>query len=244
MTVILDRYAHRSPLANLDPRTKILAIAAFVVSIALLHTLLPLAIGLLVVLIMILISYIPPQHIFKHYALTTPFILITTLALYLTFGLTPALAMFMRITTSVLALILLASITHFFDTLKALQRLHLPTLLINLLLFTYRYLFVIQDELHRMTQARYARGATPGTHLLDTKHMHLLSTTTGLILIRATERGNRLYDALQSRGYNGTIKTLTPLKFKPIDYLFLLSLLTYAILIVTIDWRLLPWPPS
>jgi cobalt/nickel transport system permease protein len=120
--------------------------------------------------------------------------------------------MFIRISTCVLALILLSSTTPFFDLLKGFQRLKVPNIFIILIMFTYRYFFVFIEELYRMKLARKSKG------------------------FRGGKRGVRIYDALVTRGYRGEIKTLTPLKFKSLDYCFCSIFMVISILLIYYDW--------
>lgn len=239
MQTSIDYYAPRSSFFTLDPRAKILALTFFVIIISLLKEIFTLLFALTYIIFIILISGVPPQHILKRYSLTIPFILFASIAIYYSSGVSPSISMFLRLSTCVLALILLTSIILFFDTLKALQKLKLPQIFTSLLLFTYRYLFVVFDELARMTLAKKARGYKKGKHLFDRKGMQLISFTAGAVLIRAYERGNRMYTALVSRGYTGTIRTLTQLRFKPSDYLFCLCFSFLSLLLFCIDWRII-----
>jgi cobalt/nickel transport system permease protein len=136
----------------------------------------------------------------------------------------------------VLALIILSSTTPFFDLLKGFQRLKVPKIFIILLMFTYRYFFVFIEELHRMKLARKSKGFHGGKHLFDKQGMKTISFTAGMVLVRAYQRGVRIYDSLMARGYTGEIKTLTELKFKNIDYSFCLIFVSISIILFYYDW--------
>ena len=55
--------------------------------------------------------------------------------------------------------ILLVAATQFHDLMHALRHLRLPYLLVAVISFTYRYLFVLVDEAMRLLRAREARSA-------------------------------------------------------------------------------------
>jgi cobalt/nickel transport system permease protein len=235
----IDQHAKRSNFYHLDPRAKVVAIIFFVVVVALLRDIWPLIISLLLVLSSLLLSNIPFRHLAKRYAIAFPFVFFASMSLYFYSGLMPSLAMFIRISTCVLLLILLSSSTPFFDLLKASQRLKIPKLMLTLLMFLYRYIFVLTEEYQRMKIARKARAFSGGRHLFDRKGMHAISSTAGMVLVRAYQRGVRIYDALLSRGYNGEIKTLTEMRFKGIDYAFCANMILFSSFILWIDWMVI-----
>jgi cobalt/nickel transport system permease protein len=91
----------------------------------------------------------------------------------------------------------------FHTTLKALSQLKVPNTLIQLLIFTYRYIFVFIEEARRMfisAQARLFRKKT-GIHTLK-----ITSNLVGMLFIRGFERTQSIYNAMASRGYKGNLK--------------------------------------
>ncbi len=232
----VDQHAKASSFHTFDPRAKIIAIIIFVVFVALLREIYTLVLGFIFVISALGISKIPVRHLIKRYILALPFIIFASLAIYFSNTQWASISMFFRISTCVLALILLSSTTPFFDLLKGLQNLKVPNIIIILLMFTYRYFFVYVEELHRMRQARKARGFKGGRHLLDRRGMKIISFTAGMLLIRAYQRGVRIYDALLVRGFDGTIKTLRPLKFKTLDLAFCGVFISISLLLFYYDW--------
>ena len=237
----LDAYSGEMSFRALDPRAKIVSIIMFVVISALLKDMYVLTAALFYVLALLCISAIPVAHILGRYLLAAPFALLGSLSVYFYAGLHPSIAMFLRISTCVLAIVLLSTITPFLDLLLGLQRLRVPRIFVSLLLFTYRYLFVIFDEMQRMALARKARGARKGRHLLDREGMRTISFTAGMVFVRAYERGKRMHEALRSRGYDGEIRTLTPLRIKAADILFFGLVLAFGAILLSADWRMGPW---
>ncbi|MBM4249556.1 MAG: cobalt ECF transporter T component CbiQ [Euryarchaeota archaeon] len=236
----VDRHAGRSPLRTLDPRCKILAIAAFVVMVALLRDWHVLAFALIYVVALLSVSGVPARHLAGQFALALPFALLGALSVFLAAGPLPAFAMFLRIGSCVLALLMLSGTTPFFDLLKGLQRLRMPRLFVNLLLFTYRYLFVIAGEMRRMSVARRARGGRRGRSLLDRAAMRTVSFSAGMVLVRAHERGQRMHDALRSRGFDGEIRTITRFRAGAAEALFSVAVVSFAVLLLAAEWGVLP----
>ncbi|UCE74225.1 MAG: cobalt ECF transporter T component CbiQ [Methanomassiliicoccales archaeon] len=233
--VTIDRYASHSSFYRLDPRAKIIAIIFSVIVVALLTDLLPLLISLMLGILLLLMSNIPIRHIFKRYAIALPFLSFASISLYFYSGLLPSFAMFIRISTCVLLLILLSSTTPFFDLLKASQHLKVPKLILVLCMFLYRYIFVFTEEYQRMRIARSARAFSGGKHLLDKRGMQTISSACGMLLVRAYQRGIRIYDALLCRGYDGEIRTLTSLRFKAFDYAFCANLMMFSSFVLYVD---------
>ncbi|UCF08649.1 MAG: cobalt ECF transporter T component CbiQ [Thermoplasmata archaeon] len=232
----VDQHARSSSFFHVDPRAKVVGFVFTVVVVALLRDLAPLLIVLVFVIFLILLSNIPPGHIFKRYTMALPFILIASASLYLYSGTITSLAMFLRVSSCVLLLVLLSSSTPFFDLLRASQRLGMPRLIIILMMFMYRYIFVFTEEYQRMRMARSARGFSGGKHLLDKRAMMALSSTAGMLLVRAYQRGTRIYDALLCRGYDGKIRTLTNMHLAPMDIAFSCDVMLFSLFILWIDW--------
>jgi cobalt/nickel transport system permease protein len=92
---------------------------------------------------------------------------------------------------------LLANTTSFTELLRVLQRLRVPWLFVTTLTLMHRYLFVLADEAERMRCARASRTFTRGRRF----HWHTLATVVGQLFIRASERAERIYDAMCARGW-------------------------------------------
>jgi cobalt/nickel transport system permease protein len=235
----IDHYAAQSSFYKFDPRIKISVIIFFIVAVTLLMDLLPLLVALSCVISLHVISQIPFKHIMKRYAIALPFIFFASVSFILYGEPISSFVLFLRISTCVLLLILLSSTTPFFDLLLASQKLKVPKLMVTLSLFLYRYLFVFTDEYHRMKMARTARAYSKGRHILDKRTMRTISHTVGMLLVRAYDRGVRIYDALLVRGYDGNIRTLTKMRIKGIDYAFAFNLIIFAFFVLWMDWMVI-----
>ncbi|OPY32539.1 MAG: Energy-coupling factor transporter transmembrane protein EcfT [Methanomassiliicoccales archaeon PtaU1.Bin124] len=237
----IDRYARSTRLISFDPRVKLAATIVFIVVLAFMREPLAVWISLTFALMMVEISGVPMRHIGHNFLLTFPFILIASLALLLTAGWMSALLMGMRISASILVLLVLVSTTPFFDTLRALRWFRVPPLMCNLMMFTYRFIFVLLDEMGRMRLSRKARGFTGGKSLLDRSAFTTLSNTIGMVFVRANDRANHIYNALLARGYNGEVRSATPLKAKGRDVVFAIAYLISATILVAAQLGVLHW---
>jgi cobalt/nickel transport system permease protein len=114
-------------------------------------------------------------------------------------------AVLVRSTLSFLAGLWLVNVTPFDQLLVGFRRLGMPQVLIAILAFMYRYIFVVFDEFDRMRQARLARsfGRRRGWQEWVTSAQLL-----GMLLIRSLDRAERVYGAMCARGWDGRVRTL------------------------------------
>ncbi|GAA0744930.1 cobalt ECF transporter T component CbiQ [Dactylosporangium roseum] len=104
-------------------------------------------------------------------------------------------------TLGVLSSLLLAGTTTPRDLLLGLDRLRCPQLVTQIATFMLRYLDVLAEEARRMRVAQRSRGYDP-RFLWQIKGF---ATGVGALFLRAFERGERVYLAMVSRGYEGRI---------------------------------------
>lgn len=111
-------------------------------------------------------------------------------------------------TLGVITAIILSATTSARDLLAGLEKLRVPAPLVNIATFMLRYLNVINDEMGRMKIARESRGF----EATGIRSWKILAQTVGALFIRSYERGERVYLAMLSRGYAGTMPTLVTRK--------------------------------
>ena len=94
-------------------------------------------------------------------------------------------------------------------TLLALSQVGLPPLLLSIVTLMMRYLDVLHEELVRMNRARMARSAG---RRAPTWWWRAATTgqIAGSLLVRSLDRGDRVYLAMKSRGYDGRERRLRP----------------------------------
>ncbi|TFV55534.1 cobalt ECF transporter T component CbiQ [Geodermatophilus sp. DF01-2] len=114
-------------------------------------------------------------------------------------GLVAAGGLLAKATLSVLAAVVLAATTEPRALLQGLERLRLPSLLVQILMFMIRYADVVGGELKRMRVARESRGFE-GRNL---SALRVLGPAAGSLFVRSYERGERVHLAMLSRGYTG-----------------------------------------
>ncbi|MEV6597661.1 cobalt ECF transporter T component CbiQ [Actinoplanes sp. NPDC051346] len=102
-------------------------------------------------------------------------------------------------TLGVLASLLLAASTTMRDLILGLDRLRCPAVFTQIATFMLRYLDILADDARRMRIARLSRGYDP-RFLWQVK---AFAVSVGSLFLRAYERGERVYLAMVSRGYDG-----------------------------------------
>lgn len=94
------------------------------------------------------------------------------------------------------------------ELLSALGVLRVPPMLIAILSFMYRYLFILRDEAEKLLRARAARsgavaGSPHGGSLLW--RARITGGMVGNLFLRSYERSERVSAAMLARGYNGSL---------------------------------------
>jgi len=122
-------------------------------------------------------------------------------------GLRMVLTIMLKSWVSVQAATLLVFTTPFHDLLEGLARLRLPALMVAIISLMYRYLAVLTDEASRMMRARAARSAAlPGAKRPSVRWQASgVGNMVGALFLRSYERSERVYVAMQARGYDGTM---------------------------------------
>ncbi len=232
----LDQYSDRNSLIHrLDPRTKLVSTFLFIAVVTLTppDRWLSYAVYLTILIGWLLLSRLPLNYVLKRSLIVLPFV--AMIAIFIPFfhkgevagsyniwlwhvsvtysGLMVLRNILIRAWLSILSLILLTSTTRMPDLLIGLEQLHMPRVMVMLLSFMYRYIFVLVDEVTRMKQARDSRNFG-GRRLWQ---IRTIGNMIGTLFIRAYERGERGYAAMVARGFDGHSRTLKRLRFKPAD---------------------------
>jgi len=127
----------------------------------------------------------------------------------------------------VLSMIVLGSTTTFPDMVSGFERLRAPKVFILIVSFMYRYSFVFVEELRRMQRAMASRNYRARWLWNVPTLGHMLSA----LFLRSYGRGERVYVAMLSRGYEGTVRVLGGGRFGAADVAFLFVLLGAVVVI-------------
>lgn len=80
----------------------------------------------------------------------------------------------------------------------ALRMLHVPKVLVNQFLLTYRYISLFLGEVHRTTQAYHLRAPKQ-----KGIHISAWGSLVGQMLLRCIDRASEVYESMVLRGYHG-----------------------------------------
>ena len=228
----LDRAVARdSPMHRADPRLKFLAIVATILAISLLPVGAFLALALMwgALTAASLLAALGPLRLSRGALIAAPFLL-AALPLIFTHpeqplgsigpftvsgeGLRIFATVALKSWLSVQAALLLTFTTPFHDLVDALRDLRLPRILVAIIGFMYRYLAVLGDEGARMQRARAARSAGTARGSIGFR-ARVTGQMVGTLFLRSYERSERIYAAMQARGFSGTFRHLAARPIPP-----------------------------
>ena len=99
----------------------------------------------------------------------------------------------------------------------ALHRMRVPDKIVHLLLMTYRYIFVLEEEYRRLARAARIRGFRPGTDLHTYRTYAYL---VGMLFVRAADRAERVRNAMLCRGFRRRFHSLQEFRTTAWDIVF------------------------
>lgn len=244
--------ATSSFLSRLDPRWKLAALLFFAAVAATLRTLGVAAIALTAALILALLARLPPRWFLQRLGAAALFFALFALPLpwllggegpgwtwgpirLSRHGVEAALLLTAKAITLV-TLFLTAQATAPLETmLKAAHSLHIPGLLVQLGLLSYRYVFVLAEELRRLRIALRVRGYRNRVR----RHSYRTAGhVAGTLLVRGYERAERVGQAMRCRGFDGQFRSLMAFTTRPADVAVFLVIVASAAALAVWDWFL------
>ncbi|MTI82976.1 MAG: cobalt ECF transporter T component CbiQ [Firmicutes bacterium] len=214
MKLQLDRYAYlETPLHSWDPRYKLVGFMTLIFAFSFVDNLqlLPFMVavsGLLYAVSQLPLSFLLarmrlPGFFLLMMGVLLPFISGSTVLLHLgplsvkQEGCLDLLLIAVKFVSILTMGIILFGTSPFLTNVKAMRALGLPSILADMILFTYRYLYDISDNLKTMQTAMKLRGFQ-GHNL---RSVVTLASLAGTILVRSYEQSDRVYKAMTLRGY-------------------------------------------
>ncbi len=225
-----ERFVRRqSPIHRVDPRVKVLWTVGFVLTISLLPNAAweSFALAWGVTVLLATVARLGWSYALRRSFVAVPFALAAVSVLFLpgpplwrlpggwtisSTGVARFLSVLLRSWIAVQAAVLLTAVTPFPDLIHALHHLRLPALLVHIIAFMVRYLRVLADEAQRMLRARAARSAALPERPSGgrwTWRARVAGYMVGQLFLRSYERAERIYRAMEARGYQGRLLTLT-----------------------------------
>lgn len=200
-------------IARWGTKPKFISFALLIFSFACVRSLTLLPVVLLITALLLGLSKVPVKLLLQRIRIPALFIIVMGLVLLfftqgqvmgqlgpLVFtreGAVSALLMIARFVCILTLIIILFSTSTFLEILAVMQSLGIPELLIDMLMFTYRYLHETGAMLQQMNTAMVLRGFAENR----LKALYTYSYLVGTILIRSYEQSQRVYHAMVIRGY-------------------------------------------
>jgi len=236
----LDHHSStESPIHQLDARAKIIVFFTFIlIAVSLPPTSFLLFALLALALIGIaLLANLPLGHLAKKVLIILPFLFVVAISIPFMkrdgvgggynlgigglsvsqSGLWILWNVIIKSSLGVFSIILLSSTTSFPQLVKGMEGLGSPRIFTILASFMYRYSFILIDEMQRMKRARDSR-CFGGRWFWQSK---VIGHMVGTLFLRSFHRGERVYLAMLSRGYQGTMPGVTTGRFGAGEVLFL-----------------------
>lgn len=205
-----------SVIHRIDPRLRIVFAAVFSGVVAVSDYFPALFVALAASLALVLTARLNPGRVCKRFLVVAIFMGLLWLIVPLTYAGQPiyrlGLLHFSRpgvllcAQISLKALVILAALMALVSTMtiatmgNALNHLRFPTKLVYLMLFTYRYVFVIEQEYQRLFRAMRIRGFRSATSAHSYQSYAYL---IGMLFVRASARAERVSQAMKCRGFTG-----------------------------------------
>ena len=250
----LDRYSDRDSLIHrLDARTKLIAALLCILAVALTPpgSWAAFAAYFALIATLVLLSRVPVSHVLKRSLVIVPFVALVAISLPFVkegeiagsfrlwswevsvsySGLRLFATILTRAWLSILSLILLTSTTRMGDLLTGLGQLRMPRVMVMILSFMYRYIFVLVDEVMRMKQARDSRNFG-GKRLWQ---IRTIGNMIGTLFIRSYERGERVYEAMLARGFDGRTRTIGRSSFRRADVCFGIGVVVVLVVVSVVN---------
>ena len=209
-----------SPVHRLAPETKVVSTFAFVICVALTPREQMWAFGVhaAIALSIVVLAGLPARVVLARLAVIIPFLTFAALVPFVAGGeeievlgiglsrdgLWGAWNVAAKASIGATASIILSATTSVPEILRALTRLRVPKVLVSIMAFMMRYLDLLVDQLGRMRTSMTARCHDP-RWLWQAKP---IASSAGALFVRSYERGERVHQAMLSRGFTGTMPDL------------------------------------
>ena len=237
-----------SPAHRMDPRWKLAALVVSGTVVVCLQSVPAAGVALLAALALVPLSRLPWRWLLVRLAGVTAFLSVCLILLPLTMpgpdiglgpiqlserGLEVAVLVCLKALAFVVLVLVVVATSPLDVTLQAARALHVPSLVVQLLMLTHRYISLLGDELAKLRVALRVRcyRNRPRAHSYRT-----IGNVTGTLLVRSYERAERVSQAMSCRAFDGRFRTLRTFQTRPSDVLkFCLVLLGLAVLPLAIE---------
>jgi cobalt/nickel transport system permease protein len=219
--LVVERWSSGATwLHRRDPRAKMIALLALLVTLATARRGLPELCAVLIALLCLTLASarIPLKGALLRSLIALAFAGVFAVACWLGGDSARAVAVLLKGYVSALAALTLVATTPLPALLRGLERMRAPALLVTVAQFVYRYLFVISEEAQHMSKAAASRGAAGGA--FSVTRFRAASGALAVLFARSYSRASDVHRAMLARGFNEGLPVLAPLRFGVRDALF------------------------
>jgi cobalt/nickel transport system permease protein len=222
--LVIDRWSRGiSSLHRRDPRAKLAALLVFLVVLSTTPPGAQMAFAGYAVLLIVAANRarLPILGLAARAALILPFSATFALLTWWSGDSMRALALAEKSLLSGMAALLLVATTPLTGWTAALESWRVPKMLILVIQFVYRYLFVIAEQAQRMRWAALCRKGSKR----DSFDFSAAAGLVGVLFARSWQRADGIYHAMLARGFQGRFVSAAPSPFRSPDALFLTACL-------------------
>lgn len=234
---------------RLDPRLRLVTAGVYSIVVALSADFQALAAAVPISIVLVMLAQLSAREVVKRILIVNSLIVLLWLVLPLTFqgsiafrlgpltvyrqGIGMAARITLKSNAILLALIALVATMNFSILGYALNWLHVPDKIVHLLLMTYRYIFLIEQEHQRLIRAAQIRGFKPGTNLHTYK---TYACIVGMLLVRSSVRADRVYNAMLCRGFKRKFYCLHEFEMRRNEWLFAAFMGAAMAVLIYLEW--------
>jgi cobalt/nickel transport system permease protein len=248
----LDYHAHNNGLREVNTHSKILfAVSTLLICVASPSPIIPIFVFCLITFLLIFQAKIPIKTYFKFISIPFSFAFITLIYMSLFYGTSDPIwyiaslgsfdiviyrdgiqlgfLVFSRIIGAFSCLVFLTFTTPMTELFSVFHKIRIPTILIEISMLMYRFIFLFLSEAETMYHAQKTRLGYSNYK----NSFQCLGMLAGNLFIRTWFQGEKINMAMESRGYQGHINTLKQDEGIKIRYLALIITFECFIIFIT-----------
>ncbi|ADJ26534.1 cobalt ABC transporter, inner membrane subunit CbiQ [Dehalogenimonas lykanthroporepellens BL-DC-9] len=216
LDTVIDEYSHLdSPFHRWELRTKLIGFLALIFVFSFVDEPVMLAVIAGLSLMVYALSGLPLSFLRRRLRYPSFFLLVLLIIIPFTSGqtvmvalgplelkeegLASAVVIGVRFLSILVMGIVLFGTAPFMDTIKAMRRLGLPAIMVDMILLTFRYLHQIGSDLERMQLSAGLRGFRLRPFAVG--EWRVPAWLSGSLIVRSYERSEAVYRAMRLRGY-------------------------------------------
>uniref|UniRef100_A9A9I1 Cobalt ABC transporter, inner membrane subunit CbiQ n=1 Tax=Methanococcus maripaludis (strain C6 / ATCC BAA-1332) TaxID=444158 RepID=A9A9I1_METM6 len=244
---LIDSIANSNNLRSVNPTLKVIfAISSLLVSLFSKNFIVPFLIAVIISFVVIFVAKVPKNVYLTLLAAPVIFGIITFVMMmflfgteiYMSFdffgitinllkdGFSLGLLTFFKMLGGVSCTLFLALTTPFTEIFCILKKSKMPKNMLEIAMMMYRYIFMLLDEALTMEHAQKTRL---GYKTLKTSY-HSLGLLTGSLFIKALDKGDVIYNSLNSRGYDGNLMFFGNMSYPNPNYIVLIGIFELMLL--------------